>query len=446
MAVRNTKMCKALEINLEDRTMNLFEMKAALERGEFNEKLAYLYGKGNETAAAQRYIAAIDEFYDFFGYSEGDFYAFSAPGRTELCGNHTDHNYGKVLAGAVNIDVIGIVCKNDSGKIRVKSRGHAINEIDIGELEPQEAEKGHSTAILRGVSARIQQLGYTIGAFDAYTVSNVPAGSGLSSSAAYECLLGCILSELYNGGAINNVELAQISQYAENVFFDKPCGLMDQLTIATGSAVKFDFKDINNPSIEKLDYDFQSTGYALCITNTGGSHADLTDDYAAVRGEMEGVAAFFGKKVLREVDKQQVIDNIPAIREKLGDRAVLRAMHFYGENEKVEAAAAALKAGDFEAFLEQISASGRSSYMYNQNVFSPKAPAQQGISLGICISESVLGNRGAFRVHGGGFAGTTQAFVPADLVSTYKAAMEAVFGEGSCSVLSIRPCGPIRVI
>ena len=426
--------------------MTLFEMKKAIEDGVWNEKFVYLYGKGNEDSAAQRYLAAIDEFYEFFGYEEGDFSAFSAPGRTELCGNHTDHNYGKVLAGAVNIDVIGIVCKNDSGKIRVKSRGHAINEIDTSVLEVQDDEKGHSTAILRGVTAGIKNFGYEIGSFDAYTISNVPAGSGLSSSAAYECLLGCIISELYNGGAVNNVELAKISQFAENVYFDKPCGLMDQLTIATGSAVKFDFKDIENPSIEKLDFDFQSTGYALCITNTGGSHADLTDDYAAVRGEMEGVAAFFGKKVLREVEKEDVVKNIAKIRAKLGDRAVLRAMHFYGENEKVEAAAAALKAGDFEGFLEQISASGRSSYMYNQNVYSAKAPTQQGISLGINIAERVLGKRGAFRVHGGGFAGTTQAFVPNELVAEYKEAVEAVFGEGSCSVLSIRPCGPIRVI
>lgn len=426
--------------------MTLFEMKTAVENGEYDEKLVYLYGKGNEKQAAQRYIEAMDEFSRFFGYEDGDFYVFSAPGRTELCGNHTDHNYGKVLAGAVNIDVIGIVCKNDSGKIRVKSRGHGINEIDISVLEPQEDEKGHSTSILRGVNARIKQLGYRIGSYDAYTVSNVPAGSGLSSSAAYECLLGCITSVLFNENAINNVQLAQISQFAENVFFGKPCGLMDQLTIATGSAVKFDFKDIQNPSIEKLDYDFLASGYALCITNTGGSHADLTDDYASVRTEMEGVAAFFGKKVLREVAKEDVIANIAAVREQLGDRAVLRAMHFYGENEKVEAAAAALKKGDFEAFLEQISASGRSSYMYNQNVYSTKAPAQQGVSLGLNIAERVLGKRGAFRVHGGGFAGTTQAFVPTDLVAEYKAAMEAVFGEGSCCVLSIRPCGPVRVI
>ena len=426
--------------------MNLSEMKNAFLSGEYNQKLNYLYGSGNAAAAAERYVQAIDEFIDFFGYAHGDFYAFSAPGRTELCGNHTDHNYGKVLAGAVNIDVIGIVCKNDSGKIRVKSRGHGINEINIGELEPVKQEEGKSNSILRGVTARIKQLGYRIGSFDAYTVSSVPAGSGLSSSAAYECLLGCILSGLYNDFAINNVQLAQISQFAENVYFNKPCGLMDQLTIATGSAVKFDFKDINNPSIEKLEFDFGATGYSLCITNTGGSHADLTDDYAAVRGEMEAVAAFFGKKVLREVPKEEVIQNIPAIRKKLGDRAVLRAMHFYGENEKVDAAAQALKNKDFEAFLEQINASGLSSYMYNQNVFSPRVPEQQGISLGINIAQRVLGKRGAFRVHGGGFAGTTQAFVPNELVAEYKSSMESVFGENSCWVLSIRPCGPIQVV
>lgn len=426
--------------------MNLSEMKAAITNGKYDEMFVYLYGEKDADEAKQRYLSVVDEFAEFFGYTEGEFYAFSSPGRTELCGNHTDHNYGKVLAGAVNIDVIGIVCKNNTGKIRVKSRGHAINDISIDELEPKKEEEGKSTSILRGVTARIKQLGYEIGSFDAYTVSNVPAGSGLSSSAAYECLLGCILSELYNGGAIGNVELAKISQFAENEFFGKPCGLMDQLTIATGSTVKFDFKDINNPSIEKLDYDFRKSGYSLCITNTGGSHADLTDDYAAVRGEMEAVAEFFGKNVLREVDKNEVIAKIPEIRERLGDRAVLRAMHFYGENEKVDSAAQALKNDDFETFLECISASGRSSYMYNQNVFSTKAPAQQGISLGINIAERVLGKKGAFRVHGGGFAGTTQAFVPNELVGEYKAAVEAVFGEGSCSVLSIRPCGPIKVM
>ena len=426
--------------------MTLLEMKQAVKGGKFDENFAYLYGENEVLSARDRYLGVMDEFIDFFGYSDGEFYAFSAPGRTELCGNHTDHNYGKVLAGAVNIDVIGIVCKTNSDKIRVKSRGHNVNEININELEPVKSEEGNSNSILRGMTARIKELGYGIGTFDAFTVSNVPAGSGLSSSAAFECLLGCIQSELYGGGAIDNVELAKISQYAENVYFGKPCGLMDQLTIATGSAVKFDFKDINNPEIEKLDYDFRKSGYALCITNTGGSHADLTDDYAAVRTEMEGVASFFGKNVLREVAKEDVIENIAKIREKFGDRAVLRAMHFYGENEKVEAAALALKNNDFQAFLDCINDSGNSSYKYNQNVFSSKNPAEQGISLGLNISERILGKQGAHRVHGGGFAGTVQAFVPEEKLAEYKAAMGAVFGKDSCSVLTIRPCGPIRLV
>ena len=426
--------------------MTLFELKSAIESGKHDERFAYLYGDGGVESAKQRYLKVIDEFYDFFGYSDGDFYAFSAPGRTELCGNHTDHNYGKVLAGAVNIDVIGIVSKTDSDTIRVKSRGHRANSININELQPLEEEEGNSNAILRGMTARIKELGYNIGTFDAYTVSNVPAGSGLSSSAAFECLLGCIQSELYGGGAIDNVELAKISQYAENVYFGKPCGLMDQLTIATGSAVKFDFKDIDNPEIEKLDYDFRKSGYALCITNTGGSHADLTDDYAAVRNEMEGVASFFGKKVLREVSKEDIISKIAELRVKFGDRAILRAMHFYGENEKVERAAQALKDNDFQTFLDCINASGNSSYKYNQNVYSPKNFAEQGISLALNISESILGGRGAHRVHGGGFAGTVQAFVPLDMVDTYKEEIEKVFGKDSCSILTIRPCGPVKVI
>lgn len=426
--------------------MTLFELKSAIESGNHDERFAYLYGDDGVKSAKQRYLKVIDEFYEFFGYSDGDFYAFSAPGRTELCGNHTDHNYGKVLAGAVNIDVIAIVCKTDSDTIRVKSRGHRANSIKINELEPVEEEEGNSNAILRGMTARIKELGYNIGTFDAYTVSNVPAGSGLSSSAAFECLLGDILSVLYNDDAISNVELAKISQYAENKFFGKPCGLMDQLTIATGSAVKFDFKDIDNPEIEKLDYDFRKSGYALCITNTGGSHADLTDDYAAVRNEMEGVASFFGKKVLREVKKEDIIAKVAELRVKFGDRAILRAMHFYAENERVEKAAKALKDNDFQSFLDCINASGNSSYKYNQNVYSPKNFAEQGISLALNISESILDGKGAHRVHGGGFAGTVQAFVPVDMVDTYKEEIEKVFGKGSCSILTIRPCGPVKVI
>jgi galactokinase len=316
----------------------------------------------------------------------------------------------------------------------------------LKELNPIKSEEGTSNAILRGMNARIKELGMDIGAFDAYTVSNVPAGSGVSSSAAFEALLGHITDVLYSGSKIDNVLLAKIAQYAENEYFGKPCGLMDQLTITTGSAVKFDFEDIENPKIEKLNFDFMSSGYKLCIVNTRGSHADLTDDYAAIRSEMESVAACFGKKVLREVDKQDVIDNMAELRKKVGDRAVLRAMHFYGENERVELAAQCLKNGDFQGFLDCINKSGRSSYMYNQNVYSTKNLQQQGVSLGLNAADRFLGDEGAFRVHGGGFAGTIQAFVPSNRVDDFKETMEKIFGEDSCVVVSIRPCGPIKVV
>lgn len=426
--------------------MNLNELKAVLATDEYNEKLDYIYAGADIDAVKSRYNEAIEGFREYFGYHDGEFYIFSSPGRTELCGNHTDHNCGKVLAAAVNIDVIGVVCKTAGDKVRVKSKGHTANEIKLGELEAIEGEEGSSNAILRGMVSRIKELGYKIGGFDAYTVSSVPGGSGLSSSAAFECLLGCVISDLYNGGVISNVELAKISQYAENVFFGKPCGLMDQLTSATGSAVKFDFKNIEEPEIEKLSYDFTKSGYALCIVNTGGSHADLTDDYADVRREMESVAGVFGKKVLRDVDKNDVIAKIAEIRASAGDRAVLRAMHYYGENERVEIAGKALENNDFKTFLKCINESGQSSFMYNQNVFSPKCSESQGIALALNIAQRVLGDDGAYRVHGGGFAGTIQAFVPDKKVEDFKAAVENVFGENSCYILSVRPCGPLKVI
>ena len=426
--------------------MNLYELKLAVSSNEYDDKISRIYGAKELDNTKKRYEEAIDGFKEFFGYEEGEFYIFSSPGRTELCGNHTDHNYGKVLAGAVNIDVIGVVCKNGGDTVRVKSKGHSVNEITLGELEPISGEEGSSNAILRGTVSRIKDMGYKVGGFDAYTVSSVPAGSGLSSSAAYECLLGYITSNLFNNDAITNVELAKISQYAENVFFGKPCGLMDQLTVATGSAVKFDFKNIDNPSIERLEYDFQNSGYSLCIVNTGGSHADLTEDYAAVRKEMESVAAAFGKSVLREVNKEDVIAKMGELRSTVGDRALLRAMHYYGENERVENAAACLKNGDFKGFLACIKDSGFSSYMYNQNVYSSKKPDEQGISLALNIAESVLKEDGAYRVHGGGFAGTIQAFVPNDKLDEFKEKIEAVFGEDNCYILSIRPCGPARII
>ena len=426
--------------------MNLSEIKSRILSGEADGRLTELYGEEKLQGEKRRYIKAIDSFKEYFGYDQGDVAVFSAPGRTELCGNHTDHNFGKVLAGAVNIDVIAVVCKTDSDRVRIKSEGHAPNEIKLSELSPVESEKGSSNSILRGMVSRIKDLGYEVGSFDAYTTSEVPAGSGLSSSAAFEALIGHIMDCLWCGSKIDNVLLAKVAQYAENEFFGKPCGLMDQLTITTGSAVKFDFEDIENPKIEKLDYDFMSSGYKLCIVNTGGSHADLTDDYASIRSEMESVAHYFSKNVLRKVDKQDVLNNISEIRKSTGDRAVLRAMHFYGENERVDSAAEYLKNDDFKGFLSCIKDSGKSSFMFNQNVFSTTNPAEQGIALALCCAEQILGESGVYRVHGGGFAGTIQAFVPEDKVELFKDSMESVFGENCCYIVCIRPCGPVKVI
>lgn len=426
--------------------MDLNQIRSSVIDGKIDDMLIMLYGEDNLDYARERYLEAVEQFSDYFGHSDGEFYLFSSPGRTELCGNHTDHNYGKVLAGAVNIDVIAVVCKTDGNVIRVKSKGHGENKISLDELSPVKSEEGTSNAILRGVTAKIKEIGLNVGAYEAYTVSNVPAGSGVSSSAAFEALLGKITDTLYCGEKIDNVLLAKIAQYAENVYFGKPCGLMDQLTVTTGSAVKFDFCDIENPRIDKLDFDFMSSGYKLCIVNTGGSHADLTDDYASIRTEMESVAACFGKKVLREVDSDEVFSNIKTLRDKVSDRALLRAAHFYGENERVEKAAKALKNGDFKEFLKCINDSGRSSFMYNQNIYSVKNLHTQGVALGLNAAGRYLGEEGAYRVHGGGFAGTIQAFVPDDMADGFKSEMESIFGDNSCFIVSIRPCGPVKVL
>ena len=308
------------------------------------------------------------------------------------------------------------------------------------------SERGKSEALIRGVCAAFKNRGYGIGGFDAATVSDVLSGSGLSSSAACEVLIGTILNHLFNDGKISAVEIAQIAQFAENEYFGKPCGLMDQMACSVGGFVMIDFNHPAKPVIEKLDFDIGACGHALCIVDTGGDHSDLTDEYAAVRGEMEAVAAKFGKNVLRDVDREEFENNISVIRDVAGDRAVLRAMHFYNENIRVEKQAKALRAGDFEAFKSLVVESGFSSYMYNQNVYTCKAPSNQPVSVALAICQDVLNGKGAWRVHGGGFAGTIQAFVPADLLDEFKSRICAVFGEKSCYVLNIRPEGGIKII
>lgn len=426
--------------------MKALECIAAIKNGEMNEKLKRVYVTDEAVEAQKsRYIEAIEYFASLFG-NDRDIIITSAPGRTEVCGNHTDHNNGKVLAASINLDAIAVCAKRDDDMVQVQSVGHAMNVVYTTQLEPDETEFGHSTAMVRGVLARIKELGYEIGGFDAVTTSDVMGGSGLSSSAAFEVLLGTTVSYLYNDGAIDPVVLAKVAQYTENVFFGKPCGLLDQMASSVGTFVTIDFESTEEPVIKKVAFDFSKSGSSLCIVDTGGNHSDLTDDYAAVRGEMEAVAKAMGKNVLREISFEDFKKAVPELQGKVNDRALIRAYHFYNENIRVDKAVSALENDDFEAFEQVILESGQSSYMFNQNVYSPSNPTEQKLSLALCVTNDILDGRGAFRVHGGGFAGTIQAFVPNDLLDTYKTEIEKIFGEGSCYVLIIRPVGGTRVI
>lgn len=407
------------------------------------QDLKALYGAEAEAQRA-RYAALNTAFAEVFGAAEALEY-FSAPGRTEVGGNHTDHNNGKVLAAAVNLDVIAAVKKTENAVIRLKSAGYPMDTVDTAELSVQESEKERSAALIRGVCARLKALGYKVGGFDAVTASRVLKGSGLSSSAAFEVLVVTILSHLYNGGAIAPVEAAQISKYAENVYFGKPSGLLDQMAASVGGFTTMDFADPAAPKIEKIDFDLEKLGYALCVVDTGGNHADLTGEYAAVPAEMKAVAAEMGASVLREVDEAAFYAAIPSLRKTVGDRAVLRAIHFFSDNRIVDGEVGALKSGDFEEFKRLVIASGRSSAVNLQNVFAVVNPQEQGLSLALALIERQISGRGAWRVHGGGFAGTVQAYVPLDMLEGFRAEMEAVFGAGACYVLSIRSVGGTKV-
>lgn len=419
------------------------ETKKKITDGAFDSALVRVYGEKELDVQRARYAELCTLFEEKTGDADGIRF-FSAPGRTEVCGNHTDHNHGRVLAAAINLDAVACAAKTDGNYIRVFSKGYPGDVVDINVLTPQADEKDRSASLVRGVAARFVQLGYKIGGFDAVTVNNVLKGSGMSSSASFEVLVGTVLNYLYNDGSISAVEIAQIAQYAENVFFGKPCGLMDQMACSVGSFVEIDFADPLKPVITPVDFDFASCGHALCIVDTRADHADLTDEYAAIRSEMEAVAGFFGKKCLRDTPEQEVLDNLGALRKKLGERPVLRAIHFYEDDRRVEKEAAALKKGDFETFKSLVIDSGNSSYMYNQNVFSVKSSAQP-VSFALAVSHRLLEGRGAWRVHGGGFAGTIQAFVPDELLDKYKTVMEGIFGAGACYVLSVRPFGGTEV-
>ena len=368
---------------------------------------------------------------------------FSAPGRTEIGGNHTDHQRGRVLAAAVNLDTVAAVRVNGTDTIRILSQGYPMCEVNLSELEPVASEINSTPALIRGVAARFAQMGCQVRGFDAYVESTVLPGSGLSSSAAYEVLIGTIINHLFYEGKASQPLVAQIGQYAENVFFGKPSGLMDQMASSVGGLVTIDFFDKENPAIKSVNFDFAACGHALCIIDSRASHADLTDEYAAVPGELKEVCAYFGKEVLTQVDEADFFAALPALRERCGDRAVLRGIHEYQENKRVDAQVAALESGDFDGFLKLVSESGRSSWMYLQNVIPAGYKEHQEMAVALALCEKYLAGKGAFRVHGGGFAGTVQAFVPNDMLDSFVAGIDAVLGAGACHVLSIRPQGGV---
>ena len=420
-----------------------------LKSPEVMERLMHLYGRRDGMLVEQtgRYIGLLKRHEELF-HENREVLMISAPGRTEIGGNHTDHNRGRVLAAAINLDTLSAVSARDDMMVEIHSDGYPAIKVDLGSLDVVEKEKGKTHALVRGVAARMAELGYKIGGFNAAVTSNVMSGSGLSSSAAFEVCIGAILRGEYNDNDMekfSQVKIAQIGQYAENVFFDKPCGLMDQTACAVGGVITIDFKDPAHPIVGQTSIDLAKHKLAMCITDTKGSHADLTDDYAAIRREMESVAEQMGKKVLREVDEDAFYAAIPQLRKAVGDRAVVRAIHFYNDCRRAAQLCDAVREDDFETFLRLIIEGGHSSFEFNQNAYSIKNPKEQGVPVALALSQRVLNGRGAWRLQGGGFAGTIQAFVPVDLLDAYKAAIDGCFGEGSCHILNIRNYGAVPV-
>ncbi len=416
-----------------------------LKNGGYDPALAALYaldGSAQKLDGARgRCVRIAEAFAARYGAQAQGATLFSGPGRTEIGGNHTDHQHGRVLCGSVDLDMLACAAPNGLDVVRIQSEGYSPLKISLNDLAPKKEEENTSAALVRGVAAKIKELGFELSGFDACANSTVLSGSGLSSSAAYETLVGNIFNHFCCGDKLDPVTIAKIGQYAENVYFGKPCGLMDQMGSSVGGAVAIDFKDPANPVVERVDYDFSKSGHALCIVDTGSSHGDLTDDYAAVTREMGAVAAHFGKAVLREVPLEDFQAALPALRSECGDRAVLRAMHFYSDDRRAAQEADALKTGNFEAFLNLVNASGLSSSLCLQNTWSIHDPSQQAIPLALTAAEYLLDGMGACRVHGGGFAGTIQAWVPEDYLTVFKNGMEALFGAGKCHVLHIRPQG-----
>lgn len=425
--------------------MNINKLLEKIENGCYDSMIGEMYGSSAEILASQkkRYINAINEFRRIYP-ERTEAELFSAPGRTEIGGNHTDHQHGCVLAAAVNLDVIAVVSFHNDKVIRVKSAGYPEDVVALDDLSVQEGESG-STSMIRGIAYKFSEMGAEIGGFDAYTTSDVLSGSGISSSAAFEVLIGTIMDQYYLSGRAGAVEIAKIGQFAENVYFGKKSGLMDQMVSSVGGFVFIDFNDTSNPVIKRHDFDFETAGYCLCITDTKGSHANLTDDYVAIPQEMGQAAAYFGKDVLRGVDEAEFYNAVPELRKHCSDRAIMRAAHFIAENKRASLEAEALASNNIEAFLALVQESGDSSEKLLQNLYSTKKPLSQEIPLAIMISKRILGGKGAVRVHGGGFAGTIQAFVPLNIIDTYKAGMDSLFGEGSCIKMRIRPYGGVMI-
>ncbi len=422
------------------------EVITKLQNGDLDDAIKELYVTDDASCQRERYMSVINGYADIFGDAE-ELALFSAPGRTEIGGNHTDHQHGCIIAGSVNLDVIAAVSFNNENIVRIKSKGYPMDEVSLDDLEIHKEEYDKAISLIRGVLKKISSMGYEIKGFNAYTESNVMKGSGLSSSAAFEVLIGTIVNNLCANNEISPVEIAKIGQFAENVYYNKPSGLLDQMASSVGAVVAVDFKDNDAPVVRKVDFNLSDYNHSLCIIDSGADHADLTHEYAAVTEEMRLVSEFFGKKFLREVSKSDFMANLKDIRKAVNnDRAILRAIHYFNDSDRAVAETEAVENGDFAEFCKLNRESGRSSFMYLQNVYASSMPKSQAVSLTLALCDEILGDKGSFRVHGGGFAGTVQAFVPNDMVDEFKSKIEAVLGEGMCHILSIRPVGGYRLI
>jgi galactokinase len=426
--------------------MSAGKLKQALENRRGTAALEKLYGGrgGALTRQQARYRALLDRFDSIFPAADRP-RLFSTPGRTEICGNHTDHNHGKVLAAAIDLDVIAAAAPDKGGRIVIESEGYPRQEMLVDDLAPRESERSTAAGITRGVAARMQALGYAVGGFSACVTSDVLKGSGLSSSASYEVLVAAILNHLFNQGAVSGQEIALVGQFSENEYFGKPSGLMDQTTCALGGFITIDFQDPSRPRVRGVKSAFSGSGYVPVVVDTGGSHADLTPEYAAVKEEMKAVAERLGGSFLRDTSREDLLSELPRLRAELGDRAVLRALHFFDDNDRVEAQVRALESGRYAEFLGLVRESGRSSWMLLQNCYPGGTPREQGVPVALALSQSLLGDEGAWRVHGGGFAGTILAFVPDGRLPAYLHRMRAVFGPESCHALSVRLEGAVML-